>query len=143
MKKLRCENSTGSGKYFTGHVCNSIVEVAETSEKVICWACVVRLLGNPIIKNEAPKNIGFPRGWKFMSEFIDKDGNVYHKGVLVPELKDTKKPSKVKPTKKKAKKENQVNFDEIKSLKAKIKAEKDQKKKRKLELKLSTIMKGI
>ncbi len=35
MKKLRCENSTGSGKYFTGHVCNSIVEVAETSEKVI------------------------------------------------------------------------------------------------------------
>jgi hypothetical protein len=143
MKKLRCENNTGSGKYFTGHTCNSIVSVAETTERVICWACVVRLLGNPAIKNEAPKNVGFPRGWKFMNEFIDKDGNVYHKGVLVPELKNTKTPSKVKSVKKKTKKDKEVNFDEIKTLKSKIKAEKDLKKKRKLELKLSEIIKGI
>lgn len=143
MKKLRCENSSGSGKYFTGYTCNSIVEVAETAEKVICWACVVRLLGNPVIKQEVPKNTGFPRGWKFMGEFIDKEGNVYHKGVLMPELKGTKKPSKVQSAKKKPKKETKVNFDEIKALKSKIKAEKDQKKKRKLELKLSNILKGI
>lgn len=31
-----------------------------------------------------------PRGWHFMAEFVDDEGNVYHKGVLQPHLKGTK-----------------------------------------------------
>ena len=49
------------------------------------------------------KSTGRPPGWHFMNEFVDKDGNVFHKGVEQPKLKGTLKPTKVKPPKKKAK----------------------------------------
>ena len=35
-----------------------------------------------------------------MNEFVDKDGNVFHKGKEQPKLKGTLKPTKVKPPKK-------------------------------------------
>jgi len=38
-----------------------------------------------------------------MAEFVDKDGNVFHKGKEQPELKGTLKPTKVKARKKKKK----------------------------------------
>ena len=38
-----------------------------------------------------------------MNEFVDKDGNVFHKGKEQPELKGTLKPTKVKPPKKRKK----------------------------------------
>ena len=38
-----------------------------------------------------------------MAEFVDKDGNVFHKGKEQPKLKGTLKPTKVKPKKKKKK----------------------------------------
>lgn len=142
MKKLRCANSESTSKYYTGHICNNVMSVAETTEKVVCWACVVRMIGNPVLKQDLSKNTGFPRGWKFMNEYVDKEGNVYHKGIIQPELKNTKNPSKVKKLTTK-KKDQTVNFDKIKELKSKIRAEKDLKKKRKLEIKLSSIMRGI
>ena len=49
------------------------------------------------------KPTGRPSGWHFMNEFVDKDGNVFHKGVEQPKLKGTLKPTKVKPPKKKVK----------------------------------------
>ena len=49
------------------------------------------------------KKTGRPAGWHFMNEFVDKDGNVFHKGVEQPKLKGTLKPTKVKPPKKKTK----------------------------------------
>ena len=35
-----------------------------------------------------------------MTEFVDKEGNVFHKGKEQPKLKGTLKPTKVKPVKK-------------------------------------------
>ena len=46
---------------------------------------------------------GKPPGWHFMNEFVDKDGNVFHKGKEQPKLKGTLEPTKVKPRKKKKK----------------------------------------
>ena len=46
---------------------------------------------------------GRPAGWHFMNEFVDKDGNVFHKGKEQPDLKGTLPPTKVKPRKKKKK----------------------------------------
>ena len=43
---------------------------------------------------------GRPAGWHFMNEFVDKDGNVFHKGKEQPKLKGTLKPTKVKVKKK-------------------------------------------
>jgi len=52
-----------------------------------------------------PKRVktGRPSGWHFMNEFVDKDGNVFHKGKEQPDLKGTLPPTKVKPRKKKKK----------------------------------------
>ena len=47
------------------------------------------------------KPTGRPAGWHFMAEFVDKDGNVFHKGVEQPKLKGTLPPTKVKPVKRK------------------------------------------
>ena len=47
------------------------------------------------------KPTGRPAGWHFMNEFVDGDGNVFHKGVEQPDLKGTLPPTKVKPVKKK------------------------------------------
>ena len=44
---------------------------------------------------------GRPAGWHFMNEFVDKDGNVFHKGVEQPKLKGTLPPTKLKPVKRK------------------------------------------
>ena len=49
-----------------------------------------------------PKRVstGRPAGWHFMNEFVDKDGNVFHKGKEQPKLKGTLSPTKIKPKKK-------------------------------------------
>ena len=54
------------------------------------------------IPKEKPKKVstGRPAGWHFMNEFVDKDGNVFHKGVEQPKLKGTLKPTKIVPKKK-------------------------------------------
>ena len=49
------------------------------------------------------KKTGRPAGWHFMNEYVDKDGNVFHKGKEQPDLKGTLPPTKVKPRKKKKK----------------------------------------
>ena len=46
---------------------------------------------------------GRPAGWHWMNEFVDKDGNVFHKGKEQPDLKGTLPPTKVKPPKKRKK----------------------------------------
>ena len=48
----------------------------------------------------AYKPTGRPAGWHWMAEFVDKDGNVFHKGKEEPKLKGTLPPTKVKPKKK-------------------------------------------
>ena len=42
-----------------------------------------------------------------MKEFVDKDGNVFHKGKEQPDLKGTLSPTIVKPKKKPAKRRSQ------------------------------------
>ena len=53
-------------------------------------------------KTKTYKPTGRPAGWHFMKEFVDKDGNVFHKGVEAKQLKGTLPPTKI--TKAKVKK---------------------------------------
>ena len=46
------------------------------------------------------KSTGRPVGWHWMSEFVDKDGNVFHKGKEQPKLFGSLPATKVKPKKK-------------------------------------------
>ena len=89
-------------------VCQSeYVEVDEGTAAITCSACVIKktLALKPMdefFKSVKPKT-GRPAGWHFMNEFVDKDGNVFHKGKEQPKLKGTLKPTKVKPPKKRKK----------------------------------------
>ena len=53
-------------------------------------------------EQDKPKRVktGRPSGWHFMNEFVDKDGNVFHKGEEQPKLKGTRPITVVKPKKK-------------------------------------------
>ena len=90
--------------------CSRWVEnVGETAVKVTCSVCVLLAVGLPEEKKSYSPT-GRPPGWHFMAEFVDKDGNVFHKGKEIKKLKGTLKPTKVLPPKKKIKRRSQ---DEI------------------------------
>ena len=82
--------------------CGTYEKVDEETIAVRCWKCVTAFVGFP--KEKASyKPTGRPAGWHFMNEFVDADGNVFHKGKEQPKLKGTLSPTKVKPPKKKTK----------------------------------------
>ena len=89
-------------------VCQSeYCKVEEETAAITCSSCVQRkcLTTMPMdkfFKSVKPKT-GRPAGWHFMNEFVDKDGNVFHKGKEQPDLKGTLPPTKVKPPKKRKK----------------------------------------
>ena len=47
------------------------------------------MVGMPNETKQAKPKTGRPAGWHWMAEFVDKDGNVFHKGVEQPKLKGT------------------------------------------------------
>ncbi len=82
-------------------------------------------------KTKSYKPTGRPAGWHWMAEFVDKDGNVFHKGVEQPKLKGTLPPTKVKKPKKKVKRRTKdeilvAKYNEKKAiLKKEIQKQKD------------------
>ena len=87
--------------------CMKHIKVDTNTGKVTCsrCACIRDMIMFPdtLPKHTTKKKTGRPPGWHFMNEFVDKDGNVFHKGKEQPELKGTLKPTKVKLRKKKKK----------------------------------------
>lgn len=105
MKYLTCQNNDPKSKYFKGIRCYEDVLVDENAQSGLCWKCTTMMAPPP----EEKKITGYPRGWKFMAEFVDKDGNVYHRGKIQDNLFGTLPPTEVKevvkkPTVKKKKK---------------------------------------
>ena len=87
--------------------CYEYQKVEEETKAITCSKCTMinTLKLKPMdefFKSIKPKT-GRPAGWHFMNEFVDKDGNVFHKGKEQPDLKGTLPPTKVKPRKKKKK----------------------------------------
>ena len=88
-------------------VCYDYIKVDEDTAGITCSTCTLKkaLALKPLDEFFAKKHkkTGRPAGWHFMNEYVDKDGNVFHKGKEQPELKGTLKPTKVKPPKKRKK----------------------------------------
>ena len=88
-------------------VCYDYIKVDEDTHAITCSDCVLKktLALKPLDKFFAKKHkkTGRPAGWHFMNEFVDKKGNVFHRGKEQPKLKGTLKPTKVKPPKKRKK----------------------------------------
>ena len=72
---------------------------------ITCGNCVnkIDIIKFPNTIKKQKVSTGRPAGWHWMAEYVDKDGNVFHKGKEQPKLKGTLKPTKVKPRKKKKK----------------------------------------
>jgi len=102
--------------------CQSVAtdRVSSTAHTYICSSCVTRMIP---CEADKPKRVssGRPSGWHFMKEFVDKDGNVFHKGKEQKKLKGTLPPTKVKPVvrkKTKRRSKEQILLDRQKEKKA-------------------------
>ena len=110
------------------------VVVDEDVVAVTCSHCVQKrcLSLKPIESFYSSRRVktGRPSGWQWMNEFVDKDGNVFHKGKEQPKLKGTLSPTKVKPPKKRKKlTKDEKMFKQAKAHKAKMKAKNKQLRK--------------
>ena len=103
-KKMKYHSYLENGQMYMAckDNCGTYEKVDEETIAVRCWKCVTAFVGFP--KEKASyKPTGRPAGWHFMNEFVDADGNVFHKGKEMPKLKGTLPPTKVKSPKKKTK----------------------------------------
>jgi len=102
-KKIEYHSYTeGTIRYMSCMVCGSYEPVGESATGVKCSNCVMNIMQNqyPLETKPSYTPTGRPAGWHWMVEFVDKDGNVFHKGKEQPKLKGTLKPTKVNPVKK-------------------------------------------
>tara|TARA_B100001996_G_scaffold257047_1_gene199804 strand:- start:307 stop:693 length:387 start_codon:yes stop_codon:yes gene_type:complete len=105
------------------HKCGRWVEnIGDDAVKVTCSICVLQAVGMPEEKKSYTPT-GRPAGWHFMAEFVDKDGNVFHKGVEAKQLKGTLPPTKITKAKVKTKRrtQQQILLDRAKDKKAALK----------------------
>ena len=123
-------------RYMQCKVCQSeYVQTGEDAIAVTCSSCVTRITTSQMtLEDFYPsmkiKKTGRPAGWHWMTEFVDKKGNVFHKGKEQPELKGTLKPTKVKPPKKRKKlTADEKLFKQAAKYKKKLKVKRRQKKK--------------
>ena len=90
-------------RYLQCKECGDYLPVS--SKSIIATLCSKCL--NKKIPNEPSKAqyvpTGRPAGWHWMKEFVDVDGNVFHKGKEQPKLKGSLPPSKIKSKKKRKK----------------------------------------
>ena len=123
-------------RFMQCKVCQSeYVQTGEDSVAVTCHMCVARITISHMSLEEMMPSLkkkqitGRPPGWHFMVEYVDSDGNVFHKGKEQPELKGTLKPTKVKPLKKKKKlTADEKLFKRAEEYKKKLKAKRKNKK---------------
>jgi len=108
--------------------CYEYQKVEEHTKAITCSRCTMinALKLKPMDEFFAKQRVstGRPAGWHFMNEFVDKDGNVFHKGKEQPKLKGTLPPTEVKPRKKPTKKrrtKEQILLDRHKEKKEALK----------------------
>jgi len=102
-KKIEYHSYTeGSIRYMSCMTCGHYTVVGDSATGVRCSNCVMKTMMNqyPVEESKSYKPTGRPAGWHWMTEFVDKDGNVFHRGKEQPKLKGTLKPTVVKPRKK-------------------------------------------
>jgi len=100
--------------------CGRWVEnIGEETTSVVCSICVLQAVGVPEEKKSYTPT-GRPPGWHWMAEFVDADGNVFHRGVEAKQLKGTLPPTKITKAKVKTKRrtQQQILLDRAKDKKA-------------------------
>jgi len=86
-------------RYMECKICGDLNSVCEDTTACTCSICANESYNKqfPFEPNTGYKPTGRPRGWAFMKEFVDKDGNVFHKGKEQLKLKGTLPPTVIQP----------------------------------------------
>ena len=110
--KMKYHSYLEDGKLYMAckNNCGNYEVVGDETIATTCWSCVMQVVGMP----EEPKGYvptGRPTGWHFMKEFVDADGNVFHKGIEQPKLKGTLEPTVVERKKIKRRTKEQILID--------------------------------
>ena len=83
-------------KMITCRNCGKVqVEADESIVFVVCHMCCASY-GPKIKEIEEKVDTGFPRGWKFYTQFVHIDGKVFEKGIENVGLKGTLPPTEIK-----------------------------------------------
>tara|TARA_B100000902_G_scaffold24203_1_gene29127 strand:- start:6222 stop:6806 length:585 start_codon:yes stop_codon:yes gene_type:complete len=121
-------------RYMSCKLCGHMTVVGEDTQAVTCHHCVNEMVEGPQISARRISS-GRPAGWHFMAEYVDKDGNVFHKGKEQPKLKGTIKPSVIEKKQKISKNERNamitaanVKVHKLKKQLSKAKLKKDIKR---------------
>ena len=141
-----CQNSVEGGRYWKGNLCGEWNKVGPEVTAVLCHRCVNKVTEPPVFTPRY-KPTGRPKGWQWMSEYVDKDGNVFHKGKEQPDLKGTKAPTliedKGKKVKRKSKRlreaEKRTSMSQLYDLKKKLKGVTLKKDKKAIEIQIRKI----
>jgi len=138
-----CRNSIEGGKYWKGVLCGNWTAVGDEAVAVLCSRCSQALV--PFEEKLVQRSTGRPRGWQFMNEFVDKDGNVFHKGVEQKDLKGTLPPTKIekKDKPKLTKGQKQAKRNELLVDLNKLKKEYTKEKRKTYKAKIKTKMNKI
>ena len=107
QKKTYGSFTENNQRYLQCKRCLEYQKVGNEIVAITCSRCVtiiqIAKFPDTLPKHSVKKSTGRPAGWHWMTEFVDKDGNVFHKGKEQPNLKGTLPPTKVKPPKKRKK----------------------------------------
>ena len=137
-------------KILSCKLCDAIVyNVSDDAVAITCSECIMELIRE--IEGPTKKKLvtaqGYPKGWRFMKEFVHSDGTVYHRGVEQPELKGTLATTVivVKPKKTKAQKadEKAAIMKQYADAKKLLKKETRKTKIKSLEAKLRKLQKQL
>tara|TARA_B110000908_G_scaffold170937_1_gene232011 strand:+ start:4146 stop:4685 length:540 start_codon:yes stop_codon:yes gene_type:complete len=80
------QNPEKSYRYMECKQCGDFAECTEDTTAVTCNICCQAACDAPVLKQPKSERITRPKGWHFMAEYVDSEGNVYHKGVEQPNL---------------------------------------------------------
>ena len=97
------QNPEQDYRYMECKVCGQFTMVSSDTTSTTCHECVNEMVDPPEISTRG--NTGKVSGWHFMKEFVDPQGNVYHKGEEQPQLKGTLKPTVIEKKQKMSKKQ--------------------------------------
>ena len=132
-------------RYMECKSCGAFELAGEDTTSVTCHECVMEMCDPPEIKSN--RNSGKPSGWHFMKQFVDKDGNVYYRGVNQPKLKGTLPTTEITKKKRLTKKEKEKYKQEaalqVSILKKELKGLRWKKDKKVIEQKIKNYSKVI
>ena len=144
-----CRNSIENGKYWSGRFCGEWVKVNIDTTATLCHKCVNRITEPPKFTPRY-KPTGRPKGWQWMNEFVDREGNVFHKGTEQPKLKGTlpatiieSKKTKKRLTKREREAQRRKDAATLYNLKKKLAKARFKKDQKPLEVKIRKLTRKI